>query len=151
MKKRIFTKVCLAIASASAIPSQALACRHGGDWHLFEQAPAPRGLPGAQIIQVHFSNRGPPADKWPKLSSENETSLAYTLIGVARLAGEDGAPGETFPVYAMVTSCSPFFGAIFGRTEPVIEGEYYLVGRFVGDGSARRFHAGGNWNGRWHL
>ena len=133
-----------AAALALMIPTQALACRVGGDWNLFEERPAANVLPGAEIIRVRFSTAAPLLDRWPRFAANPDGSqLNHTLIGKAGLIRGNGPHGETFPVYAFVTSCSPFHSMTLGRVRHAIDADYYLVGRFVANASGRRFHAAG--------
>ena len=89
--------------------------------------------------------------KWPhRTANPNGSLLDYHLIGGARLLNKGSAEEETFPVYAVVTSCSAFWLTLFGQAGPSVEGDHYLIGRFYRDGTGTRFLAGGNHNGRWH-
>lgn len=144
MHSRFSLKILLALALGFQIPSQALACRLGVDQHLFEERPAADALPGAQIVRVHFSNSSPSIEGWARhVVSPDGSQLTYTLIGVARPLGRAAASTEAFPIYAFVTSCSPFWSMTFGEVRTVIDGDYFLVGRFASDNRGRRFYAGG--------
>jgi len=158
MNRRTSLKALFTIALALQIPSPASACRHGWDQHLLEESPPPDVLPGAQVIRVNFSNARPALDRWPRSTASLDGSpFDYWLIGVAQIIGEGAARQDYFPVYAFVTSCSGFSGIVFGEVRTVVEGEYYLIGRFAADESGRRFHAGrvhrggGASNGQWHF
>lgn len=159
MNRRTSLGALVTFALALQIPSQASACRIGWDQHLLEESPPPDVLPGAQVIRVSFSNARPALVRWPRSTAGLDGSpFDYWLIGVARIIGESAARQDTFPVYAFVTSCSGFRGMVFGEVRTVVEGEYYLIGRFVSDERGRRFHAGGVRvqnggisNGQWHF
>jgi hypothetical protein len=146
MGRRTALKAFIAMGAAFQFPSQASACRVGWDQNLFEASPAPDVLPGAQIIRVYFSNAGPDRDIWPaSVANPNpDYNLPYTLIGVARIIRDGVERSPPFPVYAWVTSCSPFFGTQAGGVPAhVVEGEYYLIGRFRSGANGRLFYAGG--------
>jgi hypothetical protein len=144
MNRRTSLRASLTIALAFQLPSQASACRVGWDQNLFEQSPASDVLPGAQIIRVHFSNMGSALGKWPKMAPNPDgQALGYSLIGTAQPLEDGRAQEKPFPVYAIVTSCSGFFGRMDGDKHEVVDGEYYLIGRFRSDGDGRRFLAGG--------
>lgn len=144
MHTRLPLKTLLALALALQIPSQAFACRIGVDQQLFEEPPPAGALPGAQIIRVRFSNARPTiAGLARQVANPDGGQLPYTLIGVAtRLDGET-AGAKTFPVYAFVTSCSFFSSMNFGEARTVVDGVYYLIGRFASDSRGQRFYAGG--------
>jgi len=144
MNSRLPLKTLVALALALQIPSQASACRIGWDQHLFEESPPANALVGAQIIRVRFSNARPPIDRWPRhVANPNGSTLSYTLIGVARRLDERDPSAKSFPVYAFVTSCSGFWSMNFGEVRTIVEGDYYLVGRFASDQRDQRFYAGG--------
>nr|WP_295371609.1 hypothetical protein [uncultured Sphingosinicella sp.] len=137
-------KTLLALALALQIPSQAFACRIGVDQQLFEQPPPTDALPGAQIIRVRFTNARPDIKGLARhVESPDGSQLSYTLIGVAQRIDEDVAGAKPFPVYAFVTSCSFFWSMSFGEVSRVVDGDYYLIGRFTSDARGQRFHAGG--------
>lgn len=56
---------------------------------------------------------------------------------------EAAARDAPFPVYAFVTSCSGFWPMVSGGMRAVVDGDYYLIGRFASGAGGRRFHAGG--------
>lgn len=159
MNSCLSLKTLLAFALALQIPSQASACRIGWDQHLFEDSPPVGALAGAQIIRVRFSNSRPALDRWPRWAANPDGStLSYALIGVARRLDEGASGAEPFPVYAFVTSCSGFWAMNFGEVRTVVEGDYYLIGRFAPDESGHRFYAGGrrvhggqDLYGGWHF
>lgn len=144
MHSRLPLKALFALALALQLPSQASACRVGVDQQLFEDSPPADALPGAQIIRVRFSNARPAIDGWPRhVASPHGGAFSYTLIGVARRLAAGTAGDEVFPVYALVTSCSFFWSMNFGEVRTVIDGDYYLIGRFASDATGERFYAGG--------
>jgi hypothetical protein len=151
-----FVRLFLLLLSASMVvtPSVASACRIGGDAILFEEAPPADVLQGAETIRVHFTNVGPEVERWQRRAphaNERSDVLDSTLIGVAQVLDGNRSADGLFPVYATVTSCTHgFWSMAFGKANPVWNGEYFLIGRFVSDTNGRRFQAGGNWNGRWH-
>ena len=161
MNSRFSPKIlpALALALALQIPSQASACRVGWDQHLFEKSPPAGALAGARILRVRFSNARPAVDKWPQwAASPDGGPLGYSLIGVARRLDRKASGAEPFPVYAFVTSCSGFWAAGRGDPRKVVEGVYYLIGRFASGGPGRRFlaggrrmHGGGDLYGGWHF
>ena len=138
---------------ASLIPSEASACRIGGDWNLFKEAPSRDVLPGAQIIHVQFSNTASAIQKWPKWINSPDPSnpFDYWLIGVARIIDDSSERDDLIPVYAFVTSCSPFHGMTFGEAGDIDDEEFYLIGRLASGSKGLSFLAGGNHNGRWHF
>lgn len=152
MRPRTSIRAALAVALALLAPAQASACRTEGVRNLFAERPAPEGLAGAQVVRVRFTNAAAALEGVPRHSADvGGDILAFSLVGVARPLGPRGARGEAFPVYAIVTTCSPFFVmATGGAGYSAIDGDYYLVGRFVEDGRGRRFLAAGNRGGRWH-
>ena len=144
MDRRTSVKALFALALALQIPSQAFACRIGWDQHLFINPPKPEGLSDAQIIHVEFSTARLLPANWPKSASGADgQTLDYTLIGVGRLLVEGVAEERPFPIYAIVTSCSGFWGMSSDSARPVVDGNYYLVGQFQSNGSSRHFRAGG--------
>lgn len=154
MRGRLVLNLLLAIGLASHAPAPAFACRSAvGDRSLFEERPEPEGLDGAEIVRVRFTNAPAAVAGLPRQSAApGGDVLAYSLVGIARPIGPRGTRAAAYPVYAVVTSCSTFFTmATGGAGYPVIDGDYYLVGRLVSDDRGRRFLAGGNWNGRWHF
>ena len=144
MQSRLPLKTLFALALLLKLPSQAAACRLGVDQQLFEQSPPADALPDTQIIRVRFSNAHRAIDGWPRLvASPYGGTLGYTLIGVARRLAPGTPSDEAFPVYAFVTSCSFFWSMTFGEVRTVIDGDYYLIGRFASDPGGQRFYAGG--------
>jgi len=146
MNHRLSRKAVLALALALALqmPSLASACRIGWDQHLFKEPPPASALPGAQAIRVRFSNVDPAMKRWPTgAANPDGTASAYRLIGIARRLHQGRSGAESFPVYAIVTSCSAFHSMTFGKVSHVVEGEYYLIGRFASAGGGGGFHAGG--------
>jgi hypothetical protein len=158
MTRRASLKALAAFALALQLPAPAAACRVGWDQHLFQEAPSPSRLTDVETVRVHFSNARPGIDPFPRLADNPDGSvLTHTLIGLARRIDGGAGGSAPFPVYAMVTSCSGFWSMTFGEVRTVVEGEHYLVGRFVTDGTGRRFHAagrrmsgGGEIYGGWH-
>ena len=144
MNRRTLLQAIFGIALAVQLPSQASACRVGWDQHLFEQPPPSNVMRGAKIIRVHFSNAKSALSGLPRsVANPDGQALGYSLIGMARLVGDGDAGKEPFPVYAIVTSCSGFWAVENGDARKVVDGEYYLIGRFQADGGKQRFHAGG--------
>lgn len=141
---RLPLKTFLALTLALPIPSQAFACRVGVDQQLFEEAPPEDALPGAQVIRVRFTNARPAIEGW-KRHADNPGGgpLSYTLIGVARRLDGEVAGTKPFPVYAVVTSCSFFWPMNFGEARTIVDGDYYLIGRFADETRGQRFYAGG--------
>lgn len=134
----------VATVLALQLATEAHACRVGGDQLLFVEAPPSGVLADTQSIRVHFTNVGPRFEEWRRRAPSDSGRI---LIGIARAVDEQ----SYFPVYATVSSCTHgFWMMAFGKSDPVWDGAYYLVGRFV-PGSSPRFHAAGNWNSRWHL
>ena len=132
------------IASACLISSQASACRVGGVQQLFLERPSSEVPPGTEVIRVRFSNSHPPDDRWPVyVSSPESDPSGISYVGVAQIIGEESTETEAFPVYAAVTSCSEFWARPAGDQRSLIEGDYYLIGRFNFEGRDRRFYAGG--------
>ena len=148
MNSRLMLKTPIALACtlglALLVPSPASACRIGWDQQLFPERPPTNALRGARAIRVHFSNARPGIDRWPRhVANPHGGPFTYTLIGVARRL-DDGRPtGDSFPVYAVVTSCSGFFSMNFGEVRTVVEGDYWLIGRFSSGERDRHFYAGG--------
>lgn len=130
----------VAFALAISIPSQAIACRLGGDIQLFEERPADDALPGAQIIQVRFSNAQPRKEHWPP---DDGNVLGKRYVGSAQLVENEVTNTDPFPVYAFVSSCSVFWGSTENGRGQIIEGDYYIIGRFHYENGERRFYAGG--------
>jgi hypothetical protein len=145
MKRRLPLKmISLALALALQIPSQALACRVGVDQQLFEKPPPADALPGAEIIRVRFTNAHAAIGGWPRhVASPDGGGLDYTLIGVARRLDAQASGTKTFPVYAVVTSCSFFWSMSFGEARTVIDGDLCLIGRFASGQRMEHFYAGG--------
>jgi hypothetical protein len=132
--------VFIAFALAISTPSQAIACRVGGDKQLFVERPSADALPGAEIIQVRFSNVQPRKDHWP---TDDGNIFGKSYVGAAQLVENEVTNTDPFPVYAFVSSCSVFWGSTGNGRGKIIEGEYYLIGRFHYENGERRFYAGG--------
>lgn len=132
--------VVVAFASAISTPSQAIACRVGWDQQLFVERPSADALPGAEIIQVRFNNAQPRKDHWP---TDDGNVLGKNYVGSAQLVENEATNPDPFPVYAFVSSCSVFWGSTENGRGTIIEGEYYLIGRFHYENGERRFYAGG--------
>ena len=144
MRTHVFIKPILLIMLALQLPADALACRIGHDQHLFEESPPAHALAGAQIVRVRFSNARPAIEGWPRYEADPRGgSLSYTLIGVARRLSEGQPAGDLFPVYALVTSCSYFWSMHFDGPRDLVEGDFYLIGRFASDAPGAGFYAGG--------
>lgn len=135
------------VASAVAIstPFQASACAGADFTHLFEERPAADVLPGAEIIRVRFSNVQPRQNHWPIDDGNHDGGLLRKVyVGSAHLVGDQTTDADVFPVYATANSCTRFF-----NRRRIIEGEYFLIGRFQYENGARRFYAGGNVREIW--
>lgn len=129
-----------------AVPSVADACRVGRDTVFFRERPVPTGLYDFEIIEAHFQNFGPEADKLrleqPHIVNADEELLDRSFIGTALPANAS----EAIPVYATVTSCTGRF-----EREP-LDTKAYFFGRWTVLPTGRKaFVAGGNWNGHWHF
>lgn len=145
MKRRFaFKMIFLPLALTFQIPSQAFACRIGVDQQLFDKPPPANALPGATIIRVHFTNAHAAIGGWPRhVANPDGGELTYTLVGVARRLDPQTSGTKTFPVYAFLTSCSVFWSMAFGEVHTVVDGDFYVIGRFVSGEGMEQFYAGG--------
>ena len=119
--RRVILAALGALATLAATP--AWACMGPMAHHLL--ADIPDHTPsGTAVMRVELTNRGDAFRRWQARMPELDGWRAF--VGVARRI--DGHGDDVFPVYALISSCTPDF---FFDSPGQMELQTWLVGRFV--------------------